>query len=111
MSINRLEMITEMLVKNPDDTFLNYAAALEHKKRNKPKKAITIFKKIVNQDPDYLATYYQLGKLLEEVGKTEEAVEVYKTGRELAKKTKDVKAMGELSEALMILDEGDGIAF
>lgn len=62
-------------------------------------------------DPDYLATYYQLGKLLEEVGKTEEAIEVYKRGRELAKKTKDVKAMGELSEALMILDEGDGIAF
>ena len=111
MSINRLEMITEMLVKNPDDTFLNYAAALEHKKRNKLKKAITIFKKIVNQDPDYLATYYQLGKLLEEVGKTEEAVEVYKSGRILAQKTKDVKAMGELSEALMILDEGDGIAF
>lgn len=104
-------MITEMLVKNPDDTFLNYAAALENKKRNKPKKAISIFKKIVNMDPDYLATYYQLGKLLEEVGKTEEAVEVYKRGRELAKKTKDVKAMGELSEALMILDEGDGIAF
>ena len=111
MSINRLEMITEMLVKNPDDTFLNYAAALENKKRNKPKKAIAIFKKIVNQDPDYLATYYQLGKLLEEVGKTEEAVEVYKSGRILAQKTKDVKAMGELSEALMILDEGDGIAF
>ena len=111
MSNDRLEMITEMLVKNPDDTFLNYAAALEHKKRNKLKKAISIFKKIVNQDPDYLATYYQLGKLLEEVDKTEEAVEVYKRGRELAKKTKDVKAMGELSEALMILDEGDGIAF
>jgi len=111
MSNNRLDMITEMLVKNPEDTFLNYAAALEHKKRNKPKKAITIFKKIVNMDPDYLATYYQLGKLLEEVGKTEEAIEVYKRGRELAKKTKDVKAMGELSEALMILDEGDGIAF
>lgn len=111
MSNNRLDMITEMLVKNPDDTFLNYAAALENKKRNKPKKAISIFKKIVNMDPDYLATYYQLGKLLEEVGKTEEAVEVYKRGRELAKKTKDVKAMGELSEALMILDEGDGIAF
>lgn len=111
MSINRLDMITEMLVKNPDDTFLNYAAALENKKRNKPKKAISIFKKIVNQDPDYLSTYYQLGKLLEEVGKTEEAIEVYKSGRVLAQKTKDVKAMGELSEALMILDEGDGIAF
>lgn len=111
MSINRMEMITEMLVKNPDDTFLNYAAALEHKKAKKPKNAIRIFKKIVSQDPDYLATYYQLGKLLEEVGKTDEAIEVYKAGRQLAKKTNDVKATGELSEALMILDAGDGSAF
>ena len=106
-----MEMITEMLVKNPDDTFLNYAAALEHKKAKKPKSAIRIFKKIVSQDPDYLATYYQLGKLLEEVGKTDEAIEVYKAGRQLAKKTNDVKATGELSEALMILDAGDGSAF
>lgn len=106
-----MEMITEMLEKNPEDTFLNYAAALEHKKAKKPKKAIQIFKKIVSQDPDYLATYYQLGKLLEEVGKTEEAIEVYKAGRQLAKKTNDIKATGELSEALMILDAGDGSAF
>ena len=111
MSTNRMELITEMLVKNPDDTFLNYAAALEHKKNNDPKKAIRIFKKIVNQDPNYLATYYQLGKLLEEVDKTDEAIQVYKAGRELAKKTKDIKATGELSEALMILDAGDGMAW
>lgn len=110
MSTNRMEMITEMLVKNPNDTFLNYAAALEHKKNNEIKKAIRIFKKIVSQDPEYLATYYQLGKLLEEVGKTKEAIEVYKRGRELAKKSNDIKAMGELSEALLILDAGDGMA-
>lgn len=110
MGNNRMEMIEEMLVKNPDDTFLNYAAALEHKKNKQPKKAIRIFKKIINQDPDYLATYYQLGKLLEEVGKTSEAIAVYKKGRELARKTKDIKATGELSEALMLLDAGDGMA-
>lgn len=110
LGTNRMEMIEEMLAKNPNDTFLNYAAALEHKKKKELKKAIRIFKKIINQDPNYLATYYQLGKLLEEVGKTDEAIEVYKTGRELAKKTNDVKAKGELSEALLILDAGDGMA-
>lgn len=111
MSTNRLEMITEMLVKNPDDIFLNYAAALEYKKQKKIKKAIKIFKKIVEQDPKYLPTYYQLGKLLEEDGRTDEAVEVYITGKKLARIAQDVKAIGQLSEALMILGEGDGIAF
>lgn len=107
MSHNRLELIAEMLEKNPDDTFLNYAAALEHRKGNKLPKAIKIFKKIVEQDPDYLPTYYQLGKLLEETGKPVEALKVYKKGHELAVKVNDIKAMGELSEALLILDTAD----
>ncbi len=105
---NRLELIAEMLEKNPDDTFLNYAAALEHKSNDEPKKAIKIFKKIVDQDPEYLPTYYQLGKLLEGQGKTEHAIEVYKKGAVLARQKNDLKAMGELSEALLILDASDG---
>lgn len=108
---NRLELIAEMLEKNPDDTFLNYAAALEHKKDNEPAKAIKILKRIIDLDPDYLATYYQLGKLLEERGKPEEAIAVYRKGHDLANKTKDVKAIGELSEALLILDTEDDEAW
>jgi tetratricopeptide (TPR) repeat protein len=103
-----MEMISEMLQKNPDDTFLNYAAALEHIKDDEPKKAIKIFKKIVKNDPDYLATYYQLGKLLEAQNKTAEAIEYYKAGRGLAREKNDPKAIGELSEALLLLDADDG---
>lgn len=108
ITTNRLELIGEMLEKNPDDTFLNYAAALEYKKEKEPKKAIAIFKRIIDIDPAYLATYYQLGKLLEEEGKTKEAIEVYRKGHALAIETKDVKAIGELSEALLILGDEDG---
>lgn len=108
MNHNRLELIEEMLEKNPDDTFLNYAAALEHKSDGEPKKAIKIFKKIIDQDPEYLPTYYQLGKLLEAEGKTDAAIDVYKKGSKLARKKHDLKAMGELSEALLILDASDG---
>jgi tetratricopeptide (TPR) repeat protein len=107
MTSNRLELIAEMLEKNPDDTFLNYAAALEYKKENDPHKAIAIFKKIVDQDPEYLATYYQLGKLLEETDKVDDAIEVYRKGHKLAVEKNDIKATGELYEALLILGEDD----
>ncbi|MCA1751223.1 MAG: tetratricopeptide repeat protein [Cryomorphaceae bacterium] len=107
ITTNRMELIAEMLQKNPDDTFLNYAAALEYKKDNEIKKAISIFKKIIDLDPAYLATYYQLGKLLEEVGKTKEAIEVYRSGHKLAVEKNDIKATGELSEALLILGDDD----
>ena len=104
MSTNRMELIAEMLKKNPNDTYLNFAAALEYRKRGNPKKALVTFRKILKLDPAYLPTYGQVGSLLEEAGRPEDAINVYNKGLELARKRKDVTAVGELSEALLILD-------
>jgi len=97
-------MILDMLQHNSDDSFLRYAAALEYIKIDDKDKAIHYLKSLVKDFPEYLATYYQLGKILEEKGKPEKAIEIYKKGREVAKKQQDRKTLGELSEALMILD-------
>lgn len=93
-----------MLETNPKDSFLHYAAALEHQKNGDQPSAIKIIQKIIKNDPEYLASYYQLGKMLEEKSKVEEAVEVYKAGKSVARKQNDMKTLGELSEALMLLD-------
>lgn len=97
-------MIETMLASNPKDSFLQYAAALEHHKNGDIATAIKILQKIIKNDPDYLASYYQLGKMLEERGKQDEAIAVYKAGKTIAKKQSDMKTLGELTEALMLLD-------
>lgn len=97
-------MIENMLTTNPQDSFLQYAAALEYQKNGDINNAIKIIQKIIKNDPDYLASYYQLGQMLEEKGKVEEAISVYRNGRSVAKKQSDMKTLGELSEALMLLD-------
>lgn len=97
-------MIEHMLETNPKDSFLHYCAALEHHKKGDVPSAIKILRAIVKNDPDYLASYYQLGKLLEEKGKIEDAIEAYRAGRSVARKKNDMKTMGELTEALMLLD-------
>ena len=104
MMQDRLKMIETMLETNPKDSFLHYAAALEHQKNGEIISAIKIIQKIIKNDPEYLASYYQLGKMLEERNKVEEAVEVYKSGKSVARKQNDMKTLGELSEALMLLD-------
>jgi tetratricopeptide (TPR) repeat protein len=101
---DRLKMIEIMLETNPSDSFLHYAAALEHQKNGELPQAIKILKSIIKNDPDYLASYYQLGKILEDKGKVSDAIEVYQAGKDIARKQKDVKTLGELSEALMLLD-------
>jgi tetratricopeptide (TPR) repeat protein len=104
MMQDRLKMIETMLETNPKDSFLHYAAALEHQKNGEIPTAIKIIQKIIKNDPEYLASYYQLGKMLEERNKVEDAVEVYKSGKSVARKQNDMKTLGELSEALMLLD-------
>ncbi|HLV52921.1 MAG TPA: hypothetical protein VKY29_02790 [Cryomorphaceae bacterium] len=108
MSTTRMELIEEMLEKNPEDTYLNFAAALEYKKQGSLKKALATFRKIIKLDPNYLPTYYQVGSLLESFDRVDEAITVYRKGLELAQERKDVTAVGELSEALLILDEDIG---
>ena len=100
----RLRMIENMLETNPRDSFLHYAAALEHQRNGDLATAIKILQKIVKNDPDYLASYYQLGKMLESKGKSDDAVSIYKAGKFIARKKNDTKTLGELSEALMLLD-------
>ncbi len=101
----RFTMIREMLEQNPEDSFLHYAVALEFKKHGDLKKAIEMLEELQQKDPEYLATYYQLGKMQEENGLPEKAISTYQSGIELAKKQNDRKALGELNEALMLLEE------
>lgn len=108
MEQDRQALIHQMLKTNPDDPFLIYAAALEYRKQNDNESTLNMFKKLVDEHPEYLATYYQIGKLYEEMGKLEASISFYKKGREVAKKQNDLKTLSELSEALMILDEDDG---
>ena len=103
MAVDRLKMILELQEKDPNDPFLAYAAALEYQKKGEHDEAIQRLQKLMSDDPEYLGTYYQLGKMLEQKGKMDAAVVAYKAGMKVAKTQKDSKTLGELTEALFIL--------
>lgn len=103
--MTRLEQLQEMLQKEPLDPFLNYAIALEHAKAGSVAKAISIIEEIIARDENYLGAYYQLGKYYEETGQKEKAISAYRKGIAIAKKQDNRKTLGELSTALMLLDD------
>jgi tetratricopeptide (TPR) repeat protein len=105
MAEDRLKMIKEMLKTNPMDPFLLYAIALEYKKNGEDQLAIEQLENLIQKNPDYLGSYYQLGKLYEEKNQLEKAIEVYKKGKEIAELKNDNKTLGELNEALYIIEE------
>jgi tetratricopeptide (TPR) repeat protein len=105
MAKNRFDLLKEMLQKDPEDNFLNYALALEYSRQSEVSKAIRIIETILVKDETYLPAYYQLGKLYEQEAMVDKAIDIYKRGIDIAKKDNNLKTMGELTEALMILEE------
>lgn len=101
----RKELIFDMLLKEPNDVFLNYALAMEHVSANELKEAETQLKKVLSINPSYLPCFYQLGQVAEKLNKTDDALVYYKQGVEFAKSQNNNKALGELNEAIWMLED------
>jgi predicted Zn-dependent protease len=103
--MSRKDMLLSMLAKEPDDVFFNYALAIEYVGEKKFHEAEEQFLKTLKLNPEYLPVYYQLGQTFEKLGKKKRAVEIYFKGLELAKKQKNQKAVNEINEAMIALEE------
>jgi hypothetical protein len=100
--MNRLAQLEALARARPDDPFAWYSLALE-KKKSDVRGAVELFEKLRTQHPDYLASYYQYGKALEEVEESERAAAVYREGIEVARRQGNAKTLGELETALDLL--------
>lgn len=101
----RKELIFDMLLKEPNDVFLNYALAMEHLSAEEFKEAESQLKKVLLINPSYLPCFYQLGQVNEKLGNNDIALTYYKQGVELAKSQNNTKALGELNEAIWMLED------
>ncbi len=102
----RIDMLVKMLKKESGDVFLNYALALEYATdMNMVAEAEHLYRKVIDKDNNYIAAYYQLGKLLESSHRNDEAIEIYKKGLEKATINKDNKAINEFGEAIFLLED------
>jgi Tfp pilus assembly protein PilF len=102
----RVKSLEEMMKKEPHDLFLNYALAIEYLNDiNFIDKAEAQFKFVLSLDENYIAAYYQLGKLYEVLSKTNDALIAYKKGLSIAKLKKDNKSVNEFNEAIFMLED------
>ena len=104
---SRLDQLFQYLETNPNDSFARFCIAQEYKKAGDTAQARVYFQQLKDQDPDYIGTYYHLGKLHEEQGDDEQAAKVYKEGMDIARKNQGQHALHELSQAYQVLTGGD----
>lgn len=93
-------MLEEFLAQDPSDSFSRYALALELDKEGRQDDALKELQLVLDRDPDYVAVYYQLGRLLALAGRSEEAREVYRRGIAIATTARDQRTTEELRNAL-----------
>ena len=105
-SENRKKNILKMLESEPDDVFLNYALAIEHLNSiSTLSQAAEQLKKVLRLDPQYVAAFYQLGKVYEATGNIPEALRYFNEGLTVAESKKDKKAAGEFRDAIFLLED------
>jgi tetratricopeptide (TPR) repeat protein len=104
---SRIEQLQEFLKEDSNDSFLTYALALEYVRVEENDAARDCFLKLIKDDENYLASYYQLGKLYESLNDLENAVGIYKKGIKIAQKSENKKTLLELQEAYNMLIEID----
>ncbi len=96
--MSRLEQLLQFLTEDPNDPFNLYALALEYQKHD-TKKACQLFDLLLTDHKDYVPTYYQAGKLFQEIGEREKSLQIFESGIEIARSKKDFKTLRELQAA------------
>ena len=95
----RIEQLQNFLQQSPSDPFLHHALALEFIKDGEDQSAEKHFRTNLDAVPDYVATYYHLGKLLERDGRADDAMAIYERGMVVAKAAGDMHTYSELQSA------------
>jgi|TARA_B110000037_G_scaffold220141_1_gene287032 tetratricopeptide (TPR) repeat protein len=108
---SRIEQLQEFLKEDSNDSFLRYTLALEYVGVEKNDTARDLFLKLIKDDENYIATYYQLGKLYESLSALGKAREIYKKGIKIAQKSENKKTLLELQEAYNMLIDIDEEGF
>jgi tetratricopeptide (TPR) repeat protein len=96
MQESRLQKLLDFLKNEPNDEFLQYALATEYLRLNDTEKALQYYEALATNHPDYVGTYYHLGKLYEALDRKPDAIKTYETGMLVAQKKRDNHAFAEL---------------
>ncbi|MDQ3017172.1 MAG: tetratricopeptide repeat protein [Bacteroidota bacterium] len=100
--MSRLAELETLLDQNPDDPFIIYALAREYEQNMATMQALLMYEHLVNQYPDYIATYYQYAKLLYTAGNKKEGIRLLQAGVEQGIIAKDMHAVGEMKGMLQV---------
>ena len=98
--MDRIGTFKTFISRSPADPFPRYGLAMEYKGAGALEEAWLTFEELLTNFPDYVPTYLMAGQTLIALGRTEKALDVLRTGVDVAGKKGDLHAKKELESAL-----------
>lgn len=98
--MDRIAFLMDFIGKNSTDLFSRHALAMEIIKLGNDAEAKSVLDQILLIDPNYVGSYYHLGKVQERLGMMNDALLTYEKGIQVATDLGDQHASRELKAAL-----------
>lgn len=102
---DRIQKLKELLYTDAKDVFLNYTLGLEYRAIGEKDLALEQFAKVTKLDPYYVPGWHQFAIEAVDSGMIKEAIGYAKTGSKRAEQQGNNKALGELKELILVLEE------
>lgn len=99
------EQLEALLRNDPEDVFLNYGLAMALLKEGREDDALDSFDRAIELDEGYVAAYFHKGRLLMNLGRSDEARATLTRGLSAAKQASNEQSAGEISELLAELGD------
>ena len=103
MASARLEALKKLAEQDPSNTFVRYGLAQEYANGGNLDEAVGEYRSLIEMNPDYAASYFHCGQVLERLERVEEARAVYETGIEVTTRLGDGHTRSEIQAALDLL--------
>jgi tetratricopeptide (TPR) repeat protein len=100
MKSGRLHDMLRMLKHDPKDPFMRYAVALEYVANRKYQLGVHYLQQIIKMDRHYVPAYHQLGLILAQMKKRDEAVAILQQGIKIAEEKGDQVERNEMEDLL-----------
>lgn len=97
---SRREMLEQFVVQKPGDAFARYGLAMECAKEGDNHAATEHFEKLLEDEPNYTAGYFQFAQLLARLGRLDQARKLLSDGIIVAQRAGDMHARDEMQSAL-----------
>jgi len=98
--MDRIAMLTEVLVQNPNDAFARYGLAMEYSNAGDIERALEEFGKLLAAHPDYTAGYFMAAQALAKASRIDEAKKMLVEGVASAGRTGNTHAQSEMTAML-----------